>query len=108
MSYRRQLQEFLNAEPERAAAWDRDVPADHPWTTDEDDCPYRLLTNSSCVGTHEGPVVYLMGGWPFVTDGHGTAYEWMADKTDPLGGRWELYPDSRPMHNLNRGQNDHT
>lgn len=77
------LQEAWNLFPELMAAYDRDIPPDAPWATDE---------NCECVHPHTGPVVFDLNKTHSrdfqVTDNHGLGFHWVLDPQDPLGGRW--------------------
>lgn len=77
------LLDWLASQPSHyTVAWDRDVPAEHRWTTDQDECECGN-------GDHTGPRVYVDNTErPFVTDGHGTSFVWTRDIHDPLCGSW--------------------
>lgn len=82
---------FRECDSRFVVAWDRDIPADYRWVTDDDGClcePPQTHFPYVFVGVRAGDEK----SWrlfPFVTDGHGSGFEWIEDARDPLGGRWK-------------------
>lgn len=82
------LRQFLAEHDRHAVAWDRDIPTDTRWATKEDGCQCDNLLHCQIwvydhtdFGAHYQTEAY-------VTNGHGIAFSWIADESDPLGGRW--------------------